>query len=99
MRNPGYYTYITFPSGFLPVRAGNVRLRGLKEIYLESRLFKDLRAGNFKGRCGVCEFKSICGGSRARAYSIHGDPLAEDPACPYEPGSYSKLGLNVGVSS
>lgn len=90
------YNGDVYPSGFLPVSAGNVRNRSLKEIYLESDLFKKLRAGVFKGRCGVCEFKSICGGSRARAYSIYRDPLAEDPACPYEPGSYLELGLSVG---
>jgi radical SAM protein len=93
------YNGDVYPSGFLPVKAGNIRISSLKEVYLESRLFKELRAGNFKGRCGVCEFKDICGGSRARAYSIYNDPLAEDPACPYEPGSYSKLGLELGGST
>jgi radical SAM protein len=93
------YNGDVYPSGFLPVKAGNIRVSSLKEVYLESRLFKELRAGNFKGRCGVCEFKDICGGSRARAYSMYGDPLAEDPACPYEPGSYSKLGLELRGST
>jgi len=90
------YNGDVYPSGFLPVKAGNVRFSSLKKVYLESNLFKDLRMGNFKGRCGICEFKDICGGSRARAYSVYGDPLAEDPACPYVPGSYSKLGLEIG---
>ena len=90
------YNGDVYPSGFLPVKAGSVRFSSLKKVYLESNLFKDLRMGNFKGRCGICEFKDICGGSRARAYSVYGDPLAEDPACPYVPGSYSKLGLEIG---
>jgi radical SAM protein len=90
------YNGDVYPSGFLPVKAGNVRFSSLKKVYIESNLFKDLRMGNFKGRCGICEFKDICGGSRARAYSVYGDPLAEDPACPYVPGSYSKLGLEIG---
>ncbi len=91
------YNGDVYPSGFLPVKAGSIRDSSLKKVYLESRLFRDLRVGRFKGRCGICEFKNICGGSRARAYSVYGDPLAEDPACPYEPGSYLKLGLEVGV--
>jgi len=89
------YNGDVYPSGFLPVGAGNIRSSSLKEIYLGSELFRDLRAGRFRGRCGVCEFREICGGSRARAYSIYRDPLAEDPACPYEPGSYTKLGINL----
>jgi radical SAM protein with 4Fe4S-binding SPASM domain len=55
------YNGDVYPSGFLPVKAGNIRISSLKEVYLESRLFKELRAGNFKGRCGVCELKDICG--------------------------------------
>lgn len=89
------YNGDVYPSGFLPVSAGSIRFKSLKEIYIESKLFRDLRSSVFRGRCGFCEFKSICGGSRARAYSIYGDPLAEDPACPYEPGFYSKLGFRV----
>lgn len=89
------YNGDVYPSGFLPVSAGNIRCDSLKRIYLESSLFRDLRAGKFEGRCGACEFKDLCGGSRARAYSIYGNPLAEDPACPYEPGYYAKLGIEV----
>ncbi|MEM4928893.1 MAG: hypothetical protein QXE20_03620, partial [Acidilobaceae archaeon] len=59
--------------------------------------FKKLRRAEFQGRCGRCEFRQICGGSRARAYSATGNPLGEDPACPYIPGSYMELGLNVEV--
>ncbi len=79
-----------YPSGFLPLSAGNVRHRSLREIYRGSPLFKALR-GRLKGRCGACEFRGVCGGSRARAFAYTGDPFAEDPACPYKPGSWAGL--------
>lgn len=75
------------PSGFLPLPAGNVRERSPVEIYRESELFRRLRdTGALTGKCGRCEFREVCGGSRARAYALTGDPLASDPSCPYEPG-------------
>jgi radical SAM protein len=74
-----------YPAGFLPLRLGNVRERGLAEIYREHPLLLDIRAARFHGRCGACEYRELCGGSRARAYAAHGDPLAEDPACAYRP--------------
>lgn len=78
-----------FPSGFMPITAGNVKERSLVEIYREAPLFKDLRdVANFEGRCGLCEFVGVCGGSRSRAYAMTGDPLAEEPFCTYEPGSF-----------
>ncbi len=76
-----------FPSGFLPLSAGNVREQPLTEIYRNAPLFRDLRdADKLKGRCGACEFRTVCGGSRARAWALTGDYLAEDPSCVYEPG-------------
>ncbi len=80
------YNGNVYPSGFLPLAAGNVRVRSLQEIYRRSTLFTRLRRG-LKGRCGSCEFREICGGSRARAFAYTGDPLAEDPACAYQPGT------------
>jgi len=75
-----------FPSGFLPVSAGNVRVKSLEEIYRESDLFRQLRRpGDFKGVCGRCEFNTFCGGSRSRAYALTGDALASDPWCAYRP--------------
>ncbi len=75
-----------FPSGFLPVKAGNVRERPLGDIYRDSPLFKALRdPGRLNGRCGICEFRTFCGGSRARAHAVSGDPLGEDPLCSYVP--------------
>ena len=75
-----------YPSGFLPLKAGNVRTNDLLEIYRTSETFVRLRGSSrFRGKCGRCEFRNICGGSRARAYATTGDPLASDPLCLYEP--------------
>jgi AdoMet-dependent heme synthase len=80
------------PSGFLQIPAGNVRETPLAEVYRNSPLFKALRDPSLlKGRCGRCEYRSVCGGSRARAYALTGDYLAEDPSCVYEP-SVSHMG-------
>jgi len=75
-----------FPSGFLPLSAGNVRTRHLRDIYQQTDLFRALRdPGLLKGRCGRCEYRYVCGGSRSRAYAATEDYLATDPACSYEP--------------
>ena len=80
------HTGEVFPSGFLPIAAGNVRTAPLPALYRESDIFKLLRdPAALKGRCSRCEFKEICGGSRSRAYALTGDVLAEDPACLYDP--------------
>ncbi|MGZ8696611.1 MAG: TIGR04053 family radical SAM/SPASM domain-containing protein [Gaiellaceae bacterium] len=73
------------PAGFLPLSVGNVRQESLVDLYRESPLLGEIRAARFHGRCGVCEYADLCGGSRARAYAASGDPLGEDPACPYVP--------------
>jgi radical SAM protein len=76
-----------FPSGFLPLAAGNIRKQRLADLYRDSPLFRALReTSHLKGKCGVCEFKDICGGSRARAYALTGDFMAEEPCCVYQPG-------------
>jgi AdoMet-dependent heme synthase len=75
-----------FPSGFLPLSAGNVRRQSLAELYRHSPLFTSLRkSSNLKGKCGVCEFREVCGGSRARAFAMTGDAFAEEPCCVYQP--------------
>lgn len=77
------------PSGFLPLSAGNVKRRELTSIYRESELFTRLRdPALLRGKCGVCEFRSVCGGSRSRAYGFTGDVLEADPYCAYRPGSF-----------
>ncbi|HET7584546.1 MAG TPA: TIGR04053 family radical SAM/SPASM domain-containing protein [Gemmatimonadaceae bacterium] len=75
-----------YPSGFLPLSAGNVRTRDLATVYRESALFRALRdPDRLEGKCGVCEFRVVCGGSRARAFAMTGNPLASDPSCAYIP--------------
>jgi radical SAM protein with 4Fe4S-binding SPASM domain len=75
-----------FPSGFLPVSGGNVLNQSLTDVYRNSELFKTLRdTTQREGKCGICEYQKICGGSRARAYALTGDYLAEDPRCTYQP--------------
>jgi radical SAM protein len=75
-----------YPSGFLPVSAGNVRTDSLNHIYRDSPLFNALRdPDQLTGKCGDCPLRIICGGSRARAYAATGNPLASDPLCPYQP--------------
>jgi metal-sulfur cluster biosynthetic enzyme len=74
------------PSGFLPLVAGNVRTDDLAAVYREHPLFRALRdPARLGGRCGACEHRARCGGSRARAFAATGDPLAEDPGCAYVP--------------
>ncbi len=75
-----------FPSGFLPLRAGNVKKESLVDVYRQSDVFMKLRdSANLKGKCGVCEFRELCGGSRSRAWSVTGDAFASDPICTYMP--------------
>ena len=80
------HTGEVYPSGFLPVSAGNIRKHSLAELYRDSPLFKALRdSANLKGKCGVCEFREVCGGSRARAYALTADAFAEEPCCVWQP--------------
>ena len=75
-----------FGCGFLPIPAGNIRLQSFKQIYQQSPLFVELRNHNLlKGKCGACEYKTICGGCRARALSIHKNHMEEEPYCVYIP--------------
>jgi radical SAM protein len=79
------------PSGFLQVPAGNVRERSLAEIYRESELFRSLRDRSLlRGKCSACEYRQVCGGSRARAYAVTGDYLASDPSCVYVPTGWDE---------
>ncbi len=80
------YNGDVYPAGFLPLALGNVRDQPLARIYREDPLLKAIRAARFGGRCGQCPYADLCGGSRARAYAATSDPLAEDPACPFQPG-------------
>lgn len=76
------------PSGFLPMSCGNVRDGQLAAVYRNDRVFRLLRDPDaLGGRCGRCEFRAVCGGSRSRAFAAAGDFLAEDPLCSYEPAA------------
>ena len=80
-----------FPSGLLPLKAGNVRETPLPTIYRESDIFKNLRSPDkYKGKCGVCEFNKVCGGSRSRAYHVTGDYMESEPYCVYIPKALRK---------
>jgi radical SAM protein with 4Fe4S-binding SPASM domain len=72
--------------GYLNVEAGNIRDKSFSEIWNNSTLFRELRdLSNIKGKCGICEYKMVCGGCRARAYEATGDYLEAEPYCIYEP--------------
>ena len=80
------HTGEVYPSGFLPLAAGSVLWEPLAQIYQESSLFRSLRdSSQLKGKCGHCDFKDVCGGSRARAYALSHDPLAQEPCCAHMP--------------
>ncbi len=79
------------PCGYLDLKCGNIREKRFSEIWRNSEVFSHLRnLGKYQGKCGRCEFKRICGGCRARAYSVSGNYLAEEPYCVYEPAIHKK---------
>ena len=79
------------PCSYFPKPAGNVNRQSFKDIWENSELFKELRDfKKYKGKCGSCEYISVCGGCRARAYSVYGDYLAEEPFCGYIPVKLKK---------
>jgi AdoMet-dependent heme synthase len=90
------------PSGFLNLVGGNVRRESLASVYRNSPVFLRLRNSSLiEGKCGVCEFKNICGGSRSRAYAITGNPMRSDPFCVYRPAAWrtAPSGKAVGERS
>lgn len=87
-----------YPSGFMPTAVGSVRDQSFPEIYRGSELLQQLRdPDGFGGRCGRCEFRTVCGGSRSHAFATTGDPLAEDPSCLYQPVSEREISLVGGT--
>lgn len=75
-----------FPCGYLPIEAGNVRRQRFAHIWQDSPLFAELRDPDLlEGKCGICQFKALCSGCRARAYGVTGNYLAEEPFCAYQP--------------
>jgi heme b synthase len=80
------HTGEVFPCGYLPISAGNVKRKNMREIWSDSEIFTRLRdVDQLEGKCGLCEFKRICLGCRARAFHATGDYMAEEPFCVYEP--------------
>jgi heme b synthase len=80
------HTGEVFPCGYLPVSSGNVRTTPFPQIWQQSSIFGNLREdSNLEGKCGVCEFKKVCMGCRARAYGFTENYLAEEPNCSYTP--------------
>ena len=80
-----------YPSGFMPLLCGRFPRDSVVDIYQNSPVFHSLRdPGRFHGKCGVCEFRSVCGGSRARAYAVTGDPLESEPDCVYIPAAWQQ---------
>jgi len=93
------HTGEVYPSGFLPIAGGNVRVESLSHIYRESAIFRQLRIPDeLGGKCGECEFRNVCGGSRSRAYAVTGDPMAEEPCCSYLPKGYVARQASAGAS-
>lgn len=77
-----------YPSGFFPQHCGNVKELGFTAVYRDSELLRSLRRPDtFHGKCGMCEFNQICGGSRSHAYAVTGDILGSDPTCVYIPAA------------
>lgn len=81
-----------YPSGFLPVSAGNVRTDDLVDVYRNAPLFRRLRdRTQLKGKCNVCEYRQVCGGSRARAYAMTGDYMEAEPFCAHVPPKWQRM--------
>ncbi len=85
------HTGLIQPSGFLPLPCGRFPDQSVVDVYQNDPLLRSLRdSDGFSGKCGVCEYRSLCGGSRARAFALNGDALSSDPDCIYEPPAWSR---------
>ena len=85
------HTGLFHPSWFMPIVCGLFPCEHIVEIYQKTPIFRGLRdTGWLQGKCGVCEYRRICGGSRARAYAVTGNPFAEEPGCDYVPAAAKK---------
>ncbi len=77
-----------YPAGFLPLCCGRFPAASVVDVYQNHPTFRMLRdPQQLQGICGFCEYRSVCGGSRARAYAVTGDPMAAEPDCTYVPGT------------
>jgi radical SAM protein with 4Fe4S-binding SPASM domain len=87
-----------YPSGFLPIECGRFPLDSVVRVYQHSALFKALRDGDrLGGKCGACEYRNICGGSRARSFALTDDPLAAEPDCSYVPPRWRESASDTDV--
>jgi radical SAM protein len=88
---------VIHPSGFLPIPCGKFPHDNVVDVYQQAELFKALRdPDQLQGKCGVCKFRAVCGGSRARSYAVSGDPLAAEPDCVYLPDGWPPRDENAG---
>ena len=80
-----------YPAGFLPLLCGRFPEASVVDVYQNHPTFIALRdPDRFQGKCGICEYRFSCGGSRARAYAVTGDPLGAEPDCVYEPAEITE---------
>lgn len=85
-----------FPCGYFPVAAGNIRNENFADIWQDSPLFQQLRdPDQLEGKCGICQFKNLCSGCRARAYGTTGNYMAEEPFCAYDPQTRSLISVDA----
>ncbi len=79
------------PCGYLELNCGNIKEQSFPDIWKNSKYFQQFRTqDDYKGKCGVCEYHKVCGGCRARAYSMDNDHMAQEPLCTYMPRKAGK---------
>ncbi|MEE9542293.1 MAG: SPASM domain-containing protein, partial [Thermodesulfobacteriota bacterium] len=77
--------------GFLDTECGDIRKEPFSKIWDTSKVFKEMRAwDDYNGRCGYCEYRSVCGGCRARAFAFTDDYMDEEPFCTYQPSDAAR---------
>jgi radical SAM protein with 4Fe4S-binding SPASM domain len=85
-----------YPCGYLPVNCGNILDKRLIDIWDGNEDLARMRdAGALEGKCGLCEYKQVCGGCRARAFGMTGNYMGEEPFCAYSPRAAKGLGDKV----
>ncbi len=87
------------PCGYLTLDCGNVRETPFPEIWKNTKIFQQFRTqSEYKGKCGTCEYHKVCGGCRARAWSMDGDHMGEEPLCTYKPKKLSKMEHTTSIA-
>jgi MoaA/NifB/PqqE/SkfB family radical SAM enzyme len=86
------HTGMIHPSGFMPIVCGMFPFQNVVNVYQDSLILRGLRDANrLEGKCRLCEYRTICGGSRARSYALTDNPFAEEPDCAYVPAAADAL--------